>query len=491
MAFLVPSRHHATVGTREAFVFTYSTTDSSATFATVLDSFANAEGLPFADLLPQEQIETIAQEEGVSFANDADDVYTPSVVLWAFLAQCLSASKSCVSAVARVLVLRVALGLEPCSSATSAYCKARRKLPERFLQRLTLHVGTEVERLAPDSWRWKGRRAILVDGTECSMPDTPANQKDYPQPSSQTPGVGFPLIRLVVLLTLASGSLVGCAMGPHQGKESGETSLLRDLLNQFQAGDVLVADRYYCSYWLVAMLLACDVAVAFRLHARRKYDFRRGKRLGRNDHVVTWRRPARPEWMDEETYQQIPETLTVREVRVSVETPGCRSRSLVIATTMTDDKAYPKQDIADLYHKRWHVELDIRNIKQTLKMDVLSCKSPEMVRKEIWTHLLAYNLVRKVMAQAALEAKTQPRRISFAGAVQTLNAFRWVLLLSSRTERGGQLVRMVLLAIATHVVGDRPGRCEPRKVKRRPKAYPLMTRPRAEERAEALAGCAA
>ena len=195
--------------------------------------------------------------------------------------------------------------------------------------------------------------------------------------------------------------------------------------------------------------------------------------------------------MDEETYQQIPETLTVREIRVSVETPGCRSRSLVIATTMTDDKAYPKKDLADLYHQRWHVELDIRNIKQTLKMDVLSCKSPEMVRKEIWTHLLAYNLVRKVMAQAALEAKTEPRRISFAGAVQTLNAFRWVLLLSSRTERGGQLVRMVLLAIATHAVGDRPGRCEPRKVKRRPKAYPRMTKPRAEERAAALAECVA
>jgi hypothetical protein len=488
MAFLAPSRRQAIRGTREAFVFSYPNPDSSATFAATLDSFANAEGLPFADVLPQEQIEEIARQEGVSFANGPGDIYTPAITVWAFIAQCLSASKSCVAAVARVLVLRTAMGLPICCSGTGAYCKARCKLSEQFLQRLTLVVGTEVERQAPDFWRWKSRRALLVDGTECSMPDTPANQAEYPQPSSQKTGLGFPMIRLVVLLCLATGVLVGCAMGPHQGKESGETALLRELLEHFQAGDVLVADRYYCTYWLVAMLMARGVDVAFRMHARRKYDFRRGKRLGRNDHVVTWHKPARPEWMDEETYQQIPQTLTIREMRVTVDTPGSRSTSLVIATTMIDAKAYPKDDIADLYHERWHIELDIRNIKQTLKMDILSCKSPEMVRKEIWTHLLAYNLVRKVMAQAAVETHTEPRRISFAGAVQTLNAFRWILVLSERGQRV-QLVRIVLVAIGTHRVGNRPGRCEPRKVKRRPKAYPRMTKPRAEERAEALAEC--
>jgi hypothetical protein len=194
--------------------------------------------------------------------------------------------------------------------------------------------------------------------------------------------------------------------------------------------------------------------------------------------------------MDEETYQQIPLTLTIREICVTVDTPGYRSQRLVIATTMIDANVYPKSDIADLYHKRWHIELDIRNIKQTLKMDILSCKNPEMVRKEIWTHLLAYNLVRKVMAQAAVEAKREPRKISFAGAVQTLDMFRCLLLLSAPEQRE-ELVRTVLAAIATHKVGDRPGRCEPRKVKRRPKAYPRMTKPRAQERAEAVAECAA
>ncbi len=467
----------------------YSSSTASSSFATTFDTFASAKGLPFADVLPAAPIEQIAQEEGVCFATDAADIYTPAIVLFAFVAQCISAAKTCVAAVARVVALRTAMGLEACSAGTGAYCKARAKLPERFLQRLTLVVGSEVEDCDPGSWRWKGRRTLLVDGTECSMPDTPANQREYPQPNSQAPGVGFPLIRLVVLLSLATGVVCGCGMGPHQGKESGETALFRTLLEQLQRGDVVVADRYYCSYWVIAALQALGVEGAFRLHARRKYDFRRGERLGKDDHVVIWHKPARPDWMDEATYQQIPETLTIREIRVRVETPGYRSQDLIIATTMTNPKEYSKEDIADLYHKRWHIELDIRNIKQTLKMDILSCKSPEMVRKEIWAHLLAYNLTRKVMAEAAAQAQTEPRRISFAGAVQTLNEFRYIL--RSTGESRGELVLVMLVAIATHTVGDRPGRSEPRKVKRRPKAYPLMTKPREQERAEALGGSAA
>jgi hypothetical protein len=466
-------------------VFSYPAAGSPPTFAATLRSFATADGLPFAEVLSEEQIAQMAEEEGVCFGSDPACVYTPAVTLWAFLAQCLSSSKSCVAAVARLLVLRLALGSPACSAATGAYCKARAKLPERFLQRLALQVGSAVEGQAPDGWRWKGKRVLLADGTECSLPDTPENQQEYPQPSSQKPGLGFPLLRLVVLLTFATAGLVGAALGPHQGKETGETALFRALLGHLHPGDVVVADRYYCSYWLVALLRAQGVEVAFRLHASRHYDFRRGRRLGRGDHVVTWAKPPRPEWLDEESYQRLPQTLTVREVRVVVDTPGYRSRSLIVATTLSDAAAYSSAEIADLYHRRWQVELDIRSIKQTLRMDSLSCKSPGMVRKEIWAHLLAYNLVRKAMAQAALETQTEPRTISFAGAVQTLNAFRWLLLLTEG-ERRGSLVRVVSLALATHEVGDRPGRCEPRKVKRRPKAYARLSRPRAQERAELL-----
>jgi len=250
---------------------------------------------------------------------------------------------------------------------------------------------------------------------------------------------------------------------------------------------VVVADRYYCGYWQVAQVQQRGADVAFRLHARRHCDFRKGRRLGRGDHVVTWQRPARPAWMDEDTYQQIPQTLTIREVRVTVSRPGHRTRSIVVCTTLLDAEQYAKEAIADLYDQRWHVELDIRAIKQTLQMDILSCKTPEMVRKEIWMHLLAYNLTRKVMAQAALLGQVRPRQLSFAGAVQTLNAFRWLLLLSA-AERQAELGRILCLALKTHEVGNRPGRCEPRKVKRRPKPHPRLMRPRAEERARLKEG---
>jgi Transposase DDE domain len=456
------------------------------TFATLLRSFGLDPGLPFADLLPEDFVEDVAEQEGVHFAAGADDVYTPAVTLWAWLAQCLSASKSCVAAVARVLVLRIALDLPPCSAATGAYGKARAKLPERFLQRLTLEVGQAVEDHAPDAWRWRARRVLLADGLTVSLPDTPENQAAYPQPASQKPGLGFPLMRLVVLLTFATASLVGAALGPCQGKETGEPALFRSLLGHLRRGDVVVADRYYCSYWLVALLVAAGVDVAFRLHQRRQYDFRRGQRLGQGDHVVSWAKPARPAWLDEATYAGLPATLTVREVRVLIASPGSRSRQVVVATSLTDAADYTKEDIAELYHWRWHVELDVRSIKQTLKMDILSCKSPEMARKEVWLHLLAYNLVRQALAQAARTGQVRPRQLSFAGGVQTLNAFRWLLLLGAG-ERTASLLRALLAALGTHQVGDRPGRYEPRKVKRRPKAYGRLTRPRQQER-EALRG---
>ena len=454
-------------------------------FAHTLQDLAQGEGCPFHDLLPQEHIQQIAAEEGVHFASGADHVWTPALTVWAFLGQCLSPAKSCVAAVARALVLRVALGLPPCSAATGAYCKARAKLPERFLRRLALEVGRQVEGRAPDAWRFQGRRVLLADGTELSLPDTPANQKEYPQSGAQKPGLGFPQMRLVVLLAFATACLLGCATGPCKGKETGETALFRSLLEEIGRGDVVVADRYYCSYWMIALLLRRGADACFRLHQRRKYDFRRGRRLGRGDHVVTWSKPPRPEWMDEDTYASLPDTLTIREVRFVVSEPGCRSREVIVATTLTDARAYRKADIEGLYHQRWHVELDIRSVKQTLKMDILSCKTPEMARKEVWVHLLAYNLVRKLMAEAAWASHTTPRRLSFAGAVQTWNAFRWVLLFSEG-QRRSDLVRAVLLAIGTHAVGDRPGRWEPRKVKRRPKGYARMTRPRAQERAELL-----
>lgn len=454
-------------------------------FTTTLQSFAHEDGLPFAAVLPEDQIHQVATDEGMIFAADPDSVYTPAVTLWAFLTQVLSGSTSCVAAVARVMVLRITLGLAPCSPHTGGYCKARPKLSEPFLKRLTYTVGAGVEDEAPEHWRWHHRRVHLVDGCEVTAADTPENQAVYPQPDSQKPGLGFPMIRLVVLLTFATASVVGAAFGPHEGKETGETALFRQLLGQLRRGDVVVGDRYYCSYWMIALLRELGVDVAFRLHQKRHYDFRRGQRLGSGDHVVEWSKPVRPDWMDAETYARLPETLTMREVRFRVANPGYRSREIVVATTLLDSEEYSKEDIADLYHQRWHVELDIRSIKQTLGMDQLKCKTPTMVCRELWVHLLGYNLIRKVMAQAAWEGGLEPRQLSFAGAVQTVEAFRWLLLSGSEEERG-RIVLTVLLAVSSHRVGERPGRCEPRRVKRRPKQYPRLTKPRAEARVELL-----
>src|SRR6516225_2920785 len=257
-----------------------------ASFQTVLDAFAQAPDLPFRDVLTADYIEQVAAEEGATFGAAPGRVYTVAVTLWAFLAQVLHKEKACVAAVARVLVLRLALDLEPCAAGTGAYCKARAKLPERFLQRLAVEVGQQVERAAPAAWCWKGRHVFLADGSTVTMPDTPANQRAYPQPRSQKPGLGFPMARIVVLLGLATAALVGAAIGPCIGKKQGEPALLHTLLDQLQSGDVLLGDRLYASYWLVALAHVRGLDVVFRLHQRRGYDFRRGTRLGPDDHVV-------------------------------------------------------------------------------------------------------------------------------------------------------------------------------------------------------------
>ena len=453
-------------------------------FATTLESFAQGQGR-FDEALPETQIQQVADDLDVHFGNRPGNVFTPALTLWTFLTQVLSGSKTCVAAVARTIALRMALGLMPCSAYTGAYCKARRKLPEPFLRGLTYTVGEAIEDRAPEHWRWHGRRVLLVDGFESTMADTPENQREYPQPKSQQPGLGFPMIRAVVLLAFATACLVGAAFGPHKGKQTGETALFRQLFDRLRRGDVVVADRYYCSYWMIALLMQQGVEVAFRLHQKRKYDFRRGRRLGSGDHIVEWTKPQRPTWMDAELYASLPDTLTVREIRFRVDQRGSRSEEIVVATTLLDAEQYSKAEVADLYHQRWHAELDIRAIKQTLKMDYLSCKTPDMVRRELWVHLLGYNLVRKVMAESACLKGLCPRQLSFAGAVQTLEQFRWLLLFSADASRQ-QVVLVVLQCVATHEVGNRPGRVEPRAVKRRPKPYPKLKKPRAEARAELL-----
>ena len=457
-------------------------------FRLVLASFLQRPGLPFADALPEEAIQKAFDDEGASFADEEDAVYTPAVTLWAFLSQVLfkDEQRSCVAGVARVVVLLVALERGPCSNNTGAYCRARGKLSEKVIHRLTTDVADGCERQVDAEWLWHGRHVYLVDGTTSSMPDTLQNQAVYPQLSQQEEGLGFPIARVVVLLSLATGMLKDMAMGPCAGKKTGETALLRQLLDRFEPGDILLADRYFCSYFMIALLMELGIDFVTRVHQRRAVDFRRGRRLGKGDHIVEWKLPEKPKWMDQQTYDRMPTSIAVRQIHVQVGRPGCRTESFVVVTTLTDAAAYTKDDIGELYHYRWLAELDIRAIKVTLGMDILRCKTPQMVRKEMWTCLLAYNLIRQTMLQSARASGISPRQLSFTAAMQAIAA-SWLVIVLSDDSVAASLIEAALANLPDHIVGNRPGRVEPRAVKRRPKPHDLLTKPRDQARAELLA----
>jgi len=455
-------------------------------FDDTLAPFFSAEGLPFATILTAADIEQAFADEQVAFGQTAHSLWTPALTLWTFLSQVLSGIKSCRAAVCRAFVA-VALSRPVHDWDTGNYCRARAKLPTGVLQRLTLQLGHGLEQQASATWRWHGRSVLLVDGFTTTLPDTPANQKRYPQPKTQKPGLGCPLLRVLVLLSLATAAVQGLAIGPYQGKASGEPSLLRTLLEQIAPGTIVLADRFFCSYFMVALLQARGLEAVVRQHRSWTRSLRYGARLGVDDQRAVWPRPAKPDWMDEATYASIPETLEVRVIRKQVTQRGYRVQNLAVVTTLLDAQEYSSAAITDLYHKRWHIELDIRAIKATLHMDELRCLSPGMVEKEIWTHFLGYNLIRKAAAQAAWLRDVSPREISFAASQQGVLALWSRLTEATLPERVTLAVRF-LRALGQEQVGQRPGRCEPRAVKRRPKKQKLLTKPRAQARADLLAG---
>jgi hypothetical protein len=448
-------------------------------------SLGDSQILPFHDVLDAAMVDQALRAEGVSFHQR---IYTPRVTLSLFLSQVIDPDHSCRATVARLIVWMVVNRRKPCEPDTSSYCEARLRLPEAVIVRLVRQTARLADGRASESWLWKGRSVTLVDGTTASMPDSLANQKEYPQSDTQGIGLGFPLVRMVALISLATGVVRDLALGPYRGKETGETALFRTLWGGLEKGEIVLGDRYFGSYFGIAGLSGRGVDGLFRMHQRRKFDFRRGRRLGVLDHVVSWSRPARPDWMDEATYAQIPEELRVRELRVTVDQPGFRVNELVLVTTLLDAEAYGKREIAPLFLQRWDIELDFRSIKDVLKMDVLRCKTPEMVRKELWMQLLAYNLIRGVMVDAAEAHGKVPRHLSFQGALQTMTAFQDAL----RWARAGDRTRLIeemLKAISCHEVGNRFGRFEPRANKRRPKPRRFLMEPRRQAR-KALLGVA-
>jgi hypothetical protein len=445
--------------------------------------FLQGAGLPFADVLTEEVL-----AGALTFVGRwLDRIFSPLVTLRIFLGQVLDPDHSCRAAVARLNAHRVATGRRPCSARTGAYCRARQRLPEAFFSHAACGVGRALDAQAEPGWLWRGRRVYLFDGTTVSMPDTPANQAAYPQVHNQGPGQGFPIARLGALISLACGAVVNLGFARYAGKGQGEVSLLRRLWGVLTAGDVILADRLTANWANVVFLRERGLELVSRLNkAHRTADFRRGRRLGPGDHVVRWAKPTSIRSLDRDTYRALPDWVTVRECRVRVAQPGFRTRSVVVVTTLLDPRQATPDDLAELYRARWHAELDLRALKAGMQMRELRGKTPETVRKEVWAHVLAYNLVRTVMAQAAAAHGLPPRSISFTGAMQTLGAFRPLL---ERRAAGGvegrvRLYHDLLDAIATHRVAGRPDRYEPRVKKRRRNHYGWLTRPRAEMKRE-------
>jgi len=429
-------------------------------------------GLYFASLLSEERIE---EAFGLTRALWQGWIYTPAVTVWVFLSQCLSADHSCVEAVAGLIAWRVARGLKPCSADTGGYCTAREDLPEDVCRGLLRQTGRSVDEEAPREWRWQGHRVLDVDGSTFTMPDTPENQAEYPQVPGQRRGCGFPIARIVVIFSLAVGTVLDAALGKYQGKLTGENSLFRTLHPLLEDGDVVLADRYFSGWFDLALLQQRGVHAVVRKHQLRPTDFRTGRRLGDHDHLVSWPKPPRPEWMSSEQYAALPDSLTLREIRVLVEQRGFRSREVLVVTTLLDAEQYTADALAQLYRRRWQAELNLRSLKCVLQMDQLRCKTPHRVRNELSMHLIAYNLIRQVMAVAAARAGVEPWTVSFKGTLQTLAKFLPLLETSVSTSAWCDAL---LEAIAAHVVGNRPDRFEPRVRKRRPKKYKLMREPR-------------
>ena len=388
-------------------------------------------------------------------------LYPPTVALSMFMRQVLDADGSCQKAVNGWAAQRAADGLSACSVRTGGYCRARQRLPLEMVSALTRQTGRLLSKKVPAPWLWRGRAVKLVDGTGLSMPDTQENQARYPQPNTQAPGVGFPLARLVLVVCLATRAALDAAIGPHQGKGSGELILLRRLLADFRPGDVMLADALYCNYFLISSLMAAGVDVLMAQNGSRITDFRCGQSLGTRDHIVRWPKPAtRPQWMTPEQYAQAPDEIALREVRVAHQ---------VLVTTLVNHRQARKNDLSALYARRWNIELDLRNLKTTCGMDVLRCQTPQMNEKQLWVHLLAYNVIRLLMAQAASHAGVDPRGLSFKHTVQL-----WAQWTSRGLSATSDDQRLFTL-IAQCKVGHRPGRIEPRMRKRRKhSANPLL-----------------
>lgn len=431
---------------------------------------SSADAYSFFNLLTSPEL--VEQVESL-LPDHRERLFPPTETLSMFMAQAMSADRSCQRAVNELAIKQLRAGLKPCSTHTGGYCRARKRLPVEMVSSLVRSTGNLISDSSARAGLWMGRPVRLVDGTTVAMPDTAANQAAYPQSRGQKPGLGFPICRLVGIVCLSSGAVLNAALGRLRGKGGDEQTLLRSMLDTLNPGDVLLGDAYFATYFLLCELQRRGIDGVFEQYGarRRSTDFRRGKRLGTHDHLITLDKPCkRPSWMSQTSYEQAPDRLEVRELKAG---------NKVLVTTLRCTNETPKAALKALFKNRWHVELDLRNLKSTMGMEMLSCKTPALAVKELWVYLLAHNLIRLLMVQSSLMADCLPRELSFKHTLQLWLAWRQYDGLEI-----DQSLHKLLTLIAQQRVGGRSGRIEPRAVKRRPKPFPLLTRARHVERTE-------
>lgn len=405
-------------------------------------------------------------------------LFSKENTFWAFLSQVLDADGGCQEVVRKVQAVAALKALPQPSSSTAAYCKARQKLPQSDLEEILGHTALSYQP-ATRSDCLAGRRVVVVDGTGLSMPDTPANQAAWPQKNLQKPGCGFPLVKLCACFCLRTGSLLSYRLAT---KNSHDLPLLREQIETFEAGDILLGDKGFCSYFDMVLFQSQQVDSVITLARRTPGTaITAEKVLGENDLLIKWAKPAFNKRLSysREQWEQLPKDLLLRQIKVSVTQPGFRVKEFYIVTTLLDPLAYPAHEIAELYLQRWEVELFFRDIKTTMGMDILRCKTPALIVKEIVMYFIAYNCIRRLMVEAAKRQGADVSRVSFKGSVQALR--QWESHLHQTTlnrEKQSQMLEALYASIVDKTILERPGRREPRCRKRRPKTYQLLTRPR-------------
>lgn len=449
-----------------------------------IDHLRNQKGLVFKNALDGTKLSKAISKHVVEFR---DRIFNPAVTLFAFLSQVLDQDRSCRAAVAQVNAERISVGKKPASSDTGAYCKARDRLPEGLVHELVTITGTEMEEVVPSQWLWKKRHVKGVDGSTTVVADTKENGVEYGYASNQKgEKVGLPITRLVAVFSFVTGCVMDIVNGPYTGKETGEFALFRKIFQCLNSNDILVGDALYSTYFLIAALIQMRVDGVLCANDHRKIHSLLFKHFGKNDDILIWKKPARPDWMEKEVYDQMPNEIKIRQFKFVINRPGFRSKTITLISTMLDPKYATSEELGWLYGLRWHAELNLRSLKILLNMKEIPCKTPEMVRKEIYATCLAYNLIRRLMGQVALEYNRLPTQISFKATVQTLEKYRPLWQYGSKTN-AEEVFRFLLEAIARHKVANRPNRAEPRKVRRSQRSsFPTLNKPRAQARMEMI-----